>query len=195
MPRERMEQRLTWLGVSEEKDKWRARYQKYLCSCGNVKYLMKGNVDSGRTRSCGCLVGHGLAGTPEHVSWAAMRSRCNRSSHVHYRSYGGRGITVCAEWDKSFKQFLSDMGRKPTKNHSIDRIDENGNYEPSNCRWATPKDQANNRRNNVYLTIGDKTTTRSIWSDISGTKYSTIHERQRRGWSDEEAVYGRAKNA
>lgn len=90
---------------------------------------------------------HGNYMTPEHRSWTSMRLRCNNPNATSYQNYGGRGIKICDRWDKSFVNFLTDMGKKPTNKHSLDRIDSKGNYEPSNCRWVTIHVQAANHRN------------------------------------------------
>lgn len=116
---------------------------------------------------------HGLSGTPEHSSWCSMRERCNNQCHPSYARYGGRGISVCAQWD-SFLQFLEDVGPRPTTKHSIDRIDVNGNYEPSNCRWSTAKEQANNRCNNRHLIIDGVAVPHKEASAALGVGYSGL---------------------
>lgn len=123
-----------------------------ICECGNEKTATNGDLKKGHVRSCGCLMignpKHGHAkgnGSPTYRSWRAMMNRCTNKSVRDYEQYGGRGITICERWTDSFEKFLLDMGERPD-GCSLDRINSNGNYEPLNCRWATPSEQVKNRR-------------------------------------------------
>ena len=120
-------------------------------------------------------------------SWEAMLNRCRSNKHVHYNDYGGRGIAVCDRW-LLFENFLADMGSRPSKNHSIDRIDNNGNYEPGNCRWATRIEQHRNKRSNRHITAMGETHTLAGWAERTGLLKQTIRMRLERGWPDEDAV-------
>lgn len=131
---------------------------KCICDCGNIIITQRANLRSGHTKSCGCLkkemIGataaafvHGMATgklSRTYMSWNAMKSRCRDVKNIGYLNYGGRGIVFCERW-KKFANFLEDMGERP-EGHSLDRIDNDGNYEPSNCKWSTRKEQSNNRR-------------------------------------------------
>jgi len=129
---------------------------KWLCKCvcGMKRIIYSHSLVSGKTKSCGCLSkevtgamnrSHEMYGTPVWRSWQSMKSRCNNKKLKSYKDYGGRGITFCTRWDK-FENFIADMGPRPSLNYSIDRIDNDGNYEPSNCRWATRQQQTRNKR-------------------------------------------------
>lgn len=127
------------------------------CDCGSEVVVRTNDMRTGKTTSCGChrssvstkkATKHGLRFTREYRIWCNMKSRCTNPAFHKYPIYGGRGISICQEWLGSFQNFFDDMGLCPTPQHSIDRIDVDGNYEPSNCRWATPKQQTQNRRIN-----------------------------------------------
>lgn len=118
----------------------------------------------------------------EYRAWARMKRRCLDPRTDGYHRYGGRGITVCPRWLNSFENFLADMGPRPTDQHSLDRVNNNGNYEPGNCRWATLDMQANNRRANRRLTHNGKSQGVSAWARELGCKPHTITMRLARGW-------------
>lgn len=162
------------------------------CDCGSIKSYYGSNLKSGKTNTCStkCIFSpnrkHGMSKTPEFRSWASMMGRCYRIGTNQYHNYGGRGIKVCGRW-LEFVNFFEDMGRKPTIKHQIDRIDSNKNYEPTNCKWSTVKEQSNNRRTNKIVVYRGESLTVAQWADKLGFKYSTLKERLSRGWDVERA--------
>jgi hypothetical protein len=171
------------------------------CECGSTVTALGADLRGGNTKSCGCLQreaaantgrasrthGHTVgARTPEYISWVSMWSRCTDPKATGYENYGGRGITVCERW-KSFENFLSDMGPRP-KGMTLDRERVNEGYKPSNCRWATDLEQSNNARQVVYLTLGEKTMSKSAWARETGISLPTLNSRLKKGWSVEKAL-------
>jgi len=124
---------------------------------------------------------HGLQKTSEWTAWSLMKGRCYNLNHKNYSRYGGRGITVCDEWRDSFLAFYNHIGPKPSPQHSLNRIDNNGNYEPGNVEWADPITQANNKCNNVRLTYDGQTHTVPEWARIVGVPYTVFYSRIKRG--------------
>jgi len=131
---------------------------------------------------------HGMHKTSEYHAWKDMKGRCFNPNHKDYPNWGGRGITVCDRWKNSFENFLADMKLKPTPKHSIDRIDNDGDYCPENCRWATNAEQQNNQRTNRLITIGCVTLTIAQWSKEMSFGKSVIQDRLKSGWSEFDAV-------
>jgi hypothetical protein len=163
------------------------------CDCGVEREVCGSALRKGRTSSCGCLVNRSphitpLRRTPEYACWKSLRHRCERSSHFSYADYGGRGIKVCERWRDSYENFIADMGPRPSPQHSLDRIDVNGNYEPSNCRWATSLEQMNNRRDTIRVSFAGKTQSLSAWATELGFSKHTLADRYYRGWSPEKIL-------
>jgi hypothetical protein len=172
-----------------------------LGGCGRVTMVRRSSITSGRTTSCGCarrdkLVarcskhGHaeGRRQTPEFSAWIGMKERCRNPRTKSFSRYGGRGITVCDRWRESFAAFLADMGPRPSPVHSIDRINNDGNYEPNNCRWATRREQSRNRGDNIVITINGESLCAVDWAERAGIPVSVITGRIRTGWNPEAAV-------
>lgn len=182
--------------IANREVKWMCK-----CDCGNYKAVFGGELRSGNTSSCGCFkiesikrvnTTHGNCTrkngqTTEYKSWSGMKERCYNKNNNNYPDWGGRGITVCDRWLHSFNNFLEDMGKKPTTKHSIDRINNDGNYEPSNCRWAEKKQQQNNTRYNKMVTYNGKTQSLASWTNELGLVYHLIQSRMVKGWTAEQA--------
>lgn len=176
--------RLTVLSRDENAGKeprWRC-----VCECGSVKVIYGTSLRSGQTKSCGCLakiitskrsLKHGMFGSPEWRAWNSMKSRCHQPSNKNFINYGARGITVCDRWRESFENFFADMGARPSSEHQIDRVNNDGPYEPDNCRWATRKQNMRNRRNTVRY---GGLTLREI-AEQTGENYHTLKTRAFRG--------------
>lgn len=189
--------RLTIIRADDRTMPGRAVRWIVLCDCGTERSVIGSLLMDGRTKSCGCLSAeqtrmrsttHGMTGSQEYRIWSTMRDRCSNPNAAGYSRYGGRGITVCPEW-QAFDQFISDMGLKPTREHSIDRIDNDGPYAPWNCRWATPAEQARNKRRPIKtLTHNGKTATIAEWARATGLSMATIYSRLDLGWSIEKSL-------
>jgi hypothetical protein len=164
------------------------------CDCGVIKTIDASGISERWPKSCGCkryedstkTMSRPLRGSPTYMSWASMRSRCSNPKQESSKYYLARGITVCQRWT-SFDNFLADMGERPIGS-TLDRIDPNGNYEPSNCRWAPPSVQQNNRRNNRWITIGNETKTLSQWCKNIDIDPDLAWNRLRLNWTSEQAL-------
>lgn len=176
------------------------------CDCGTERIVAQRMLKK-QSRSCGCLkreklsarmkiqaTTHGEAGrrngteTIEYQIWTSMKNRCLNPNDPAFRNYGARGITICEEWQKSYRAFLRDVGRRPTPSHSIDRIDNDGPYAAGNVRWATPFEQGQNKRNNHILTYGGISQTLACWARSSGIHHTTIIYRLKAGWPLQQAL-------
>lgn len=161
-----------------------------LCDCGNLTVVASSNLITLTSKSCGCLktesvktqsLKHGQnrlgKTTTEYRAWQSMKARCTKSSSPDYHLYGGRGISVCGRWLNSFENFFADMGKKPSKSHSLDRYpDVNGNYDPKNCRWATQKEQQSNRRDNVIIDYKGVRMIKADWARFFNIYPSQLHD-------------------
>ena len=166
------------------------------CACGTEKVVPTGHLMRGAVKSCGCMSAtwkrqnatrHGQYGTPTHTSWIDMMRRVRNPNCKHWKHYGGRGITVCERWT-DFASFREDMGDKPGRAYELERIDNEGNYEPKNCKWATRKEQMANTRASVKITVGDETLVQEEWARRTGVSSSLIIRRRKLGYTDQEAA-------
>lgn len=188
--------RLTVLGYVGRK-KWRCR-----CQCGNTNDILGNSLTrENGTQSCGCLfrevvsrgvrersTTHGMTKTRTWKTWSMMIQRCHNQNAPDYPRYGARGVTVCLRWRLSFEDFLADMGERPD-GKTLDRFPmQDGNYEPGNCRWATPEEQQRNKRTNRLVTFNGETLCVAEWAERIGIPAGTLIGRLRNGWSDERAI-------
>lgn len=190
------------VGMAVREPVWLCR-----CECGKARLVRTGSLRNSDTKSCGCFreyrsqtmhLTHGHssrrgrgAQSPEYITWSQMKARCLNPKIAAFADYGGRGITVCDRWlgDDGFVNFLEDMGGKPSPKHSIDRIDNDKGYGPDNCRWVTRTEQANNKRNNIWLEHDGLRLTLPEWARRLGVSDSVIRSRiGRLGWPVSRAV-------
>lgn len=179
-------------------DKNRHAMWECICDCGNIKLIAGTSLLEGHTMSCGCYqkevigksgITHGKSNSKIYRVWRGMISRCYGNDIKYEKRYKGR-IFVCDRWKESFQNFYDDMSPSYKEGLSLDRVDNNGNYCPENCRWTTAEVQANNKSNNILYAIGDDSYSISQLERISGTNRSTIKTRLSRGWDISRAVYG-----
>ena len=174
---------------------------KCKCDCGNIRNVVGSSLRSGKTKGCGqCtrvgrsgsqnpMFTHGMRKTPEYIAWRAMLSRCYNKKHIGWKRYGGRGVKVCERWRTDFFAFFSDMGARPTPQHTLDRFpNKNGDYDPSNCRWATMLEQQRNRTDNRMITHNGFTAPLIVWSERVGLSKDTLRKRLEAGWTTADAL-------
>lgn len=184
--------RLTVIGLDESRQT-RKTYWICQCECGGIKSARSDSLLCGAIKSCGCLHNetaarnvaknhtHKQSGTRLYHIWQDMKKRCFNSNDTHYHRYGGRGITVCEEWANNFEAFYKwALDNGYSEGLTIDRINNDGNYEPSNCKWSTLQEQSNNKSTNIKLTIGNASKTLAEWCRIFEVDYSTVSSRYQR---------------
>jgi len=199
--------RLTIISLHERSEK--STMHKWLCqcTCGKTVVTAIQNLRTGNTRSCGCLfteavvkrnTKHGLMYDHKgaYRSWKDLRQRCNNPNNASYNSYGGRGIHIYPAWEKDFKAFYEYIGEPPnyTERWSIERIDNSKGYEPNNIKWALPKEQASNKRTNIWVSHDGKELTIEQWADLLGISSTTIIKRRKDGKSVEDVLKPRNPN-
>ena len=188
-------QKFGWLTVIKYAyTKKKAAYWLCKCDCGNETIITANSILSNKTKSCGCLrkdllTKHSYSNSNLYTTWANMKQRCYNPKTPEYKYYGERNIKVCKNWLESFTNFYEwAISNGYKEDLSIDRINVNGNYEPSNCRWATPKQQARNTRYNKIITYNNETHNLSEWAEIVGINPITLGTRLRRNWTIERAL-------
>lgn len=195
--------KLTALRKLDERNKNGSVMWECRCACNNIVKVSASDLVWEKTKSCGCTrneairkakTKHGLARTPEYMSWFSMKCRCYDPKNKRYKEYAGRGITVCDAWRESFETFYADMGPRPSARHTLDRENNDLGYSKDNCRWATPTQQNNNRRNTVRIQFDGEWKPLSEWCREFGIEYAAIYQRLRKGMSFEDALDAAIKN-
>lgn len=184
-----------WSVLDTQSKRWLCR-----CECGTERRVLRADLASGRSTGCGCkrfgvmraaqkaaVTKHGMEKTVEYRTWVDMRRRCNDARRPDYARYGGRGISVCPEWNTSFEMFYRDMGNRP-EGHTLDRLDNDGPYSKENCRWVTRREQCRNTRTNFFITAFETQMTAVEASEKYGLQDQLIIQRIKRGWTPERAV-------
>ncbi len=176
--------RLRVISRHSENTKLNRAHWNCICDCGEAVIIAGNSLSAGRTRSCGCLnretiTKHGYSHLTEFQIWRQMKERCYNTKAPNYENYGGRGITMCDEWKESFEAFYRDMGPRHSPDHTIDRRENDKDYSKDNCRWATPIEQLNNKRNNHYCEYKGEIKTLSEWCNLLNLKYPVIEQRLR----------------
>jgi hypothetical protein len=160
-------------------------FAQCVCDCGVQRKVWRCNLSGGNTTSCGCSRNKrgsdGLSGHPLYWIWVGMLDRCYEKTHSSYKDYGGRGIRVCERWRKSCRAFIEDVGPRPA-GLTLDRVNNEGNYEPDNCRWATREEQNNNTRKNTVLRMRGRSQTVAQWSREFGIEPAVFYSRRKLGW-------------
>lgn len=184
--------------LERDENKWNRVMWKCRCDCGNIISVSTNSLKNGNSKSCGCYklesftkitTKHHLSNTRIYNIWKDMRKRCNNPNSSNYKNYGGRGITICDEWQNNFMSFYTwSMNNGYSDNLSIDRINVSGNYEPSNCRWVDRKTQNSNTRQNHFITYNGKTLTITQWGKEYNIDPHLLRYRLKKGWSIEKAL-------
>lgn len=189
--------------IQDRSERRGARFSRVLdlkCFCGKTFTSLKTSIKSGATKSCGCYhiykstsrivsmnTKHGMTGSSEYNIWSSMKARCYNTSNISYKNYGHRGIKVCEAWKDDFSKFIRDVGPRPSKRHSLDRVDNNGDYSPTNCVWSLPEVQQNNKSNNRIINYDGRSMTLAQWSRELCVGHTTLDNRLKK-WGTKKAL-------